>query len=81
MRGGAVKAAIITYHRAVNYGSALQAYALNAYIRSLGIECETIDYRPQRQADLYTLFEPVVSAMAVARNIQSLIYMRSLHPE
>lgn len=78
MRGDAVKAAIITYHRAVNYGSALQAYALNAYIRSLGIECETIDYRPQRQADLYTLFEPVASAMAVARNMQSLIYMRGL---
>lgn len=24
-----MKAAIITYHRALNYGSALQAYALN----------------------------------------------------
>lgn len=29
-----MKAAIITYHRALNYGSALQAYALNHYLRT-----------------------------------------------
>lgn len=32
------------YHNSENYGGLLQAYALNAVIRKLGYECETIDY-------------------------------------
>ena len=47
-----MKIAIITYHRAYNYGSALQAYALNKYLRNIGVECETIDYLTVRQSNL-----------------------------
>lgn len=35
---------IITMHRVQNYGSALQAYALVAYLQKLGHHVETIDY-------------------------------------
>lgn len=37
---------IITYHRAENYGSVLQAYALNKYIKNINskFHVETIDY-------------------------------------
>lgn len=51
---------IITYHRAENYGSVLQAYALNKYIRDLNkqYEVETIDYYNQAQMEMYTLFQP-----------------------
>lgn len=73
-----MNAAIITYHRAVNYGSALQAYALNRYINELGIHCETIDYRPKRQSDIYRLFEVPRSPMALARNVHSLLCLRDL---
>lgn len=38
----------ITFHWATNYGAVLQAYALQAYLRSQGIETEVIDYLPQR---------------------------------
>ena len=35
---------ILTMHRVQNYGSALQAYALQEYINRLGYEAELIDY-------------------------------------
>lgn len=42
------KVGIITQHRVVNYGSALQAYALQKKITDLGYSCEVIDYYPER---------------------------------
>ena len=47
------KVGIITYHRAYNYGSALQSYALNKYIRGCGCIVETIDLQTKKQADIY----------------------------
>lgn len=38
------KVGIVTYHRAVNYGAVLQAYALNRKIKNFDIDVETIDY-------------------------------------
>lgn len=73
-----MKAGIITYHRAYNYGSALQNYALNLYLRNQGIEALTIDYINQNQEDMYKIFQPVNGVMSLARNIQSLIYLRDL---
>ncbi|AFA48114.1 polysaccharide pyruvyl transferase family protein [Acetobacterium woodii] len=42
------KVGIITQHRVVNYGSVLQAYALQKKVEDLGYECEVIDYYPER---------------------------------
>jgi hypothetical protein len=39
-----MKVGILTFHRALNYGAALQAYALRKTITDLGNECEIIDY-------------------------------------
>ena len=41
-----MKVGILTCHAAYNYGSVLQAYALQEAVGSLGCECEVIDYRP-----------------------------------
>lgn len=38
------KVGIMTFHRAINYGAVLQAYALNRKINELGFDCTTIDY-------------------------------------
>jgi hypothetical protein len=38
------KVGVITMHRVLNYGSALQAYAFQRIIQSLGNQCELIDY-------------------------------------
>ncbi len=40
-----MRVGIITFHRAINYGGVLQAYALQQYILRTGNACEIIDYR------------------------------------
>lgn len=39
-----MKVGIITMHKVQNYGSVLQAYALQKKVKDLGFECEIIDY-------------------------------------
>ncbi len=38
------KVGIMTFHRAINYGAVLQAYALNRKLNELGFDCTTIDF-------------------------------------
>ena len=73
-----MKAGIITYHRAYNYGSALQNYALNYYLRSEGVDAATIDYQNENQENMYKIFQPNNGVMSVLRNIQSLMYYKDL---
>lgn len=42
-----MKIGILTFHRATNYGTVLQAYAMVCALRKLGLEAELIDYRPE----------------------------------
>ena len=42
---------ILTFHRALNYGAALQAYALKKVCDSLGYETHVIDYDFTRGRD------------------------------
>lgn len=46
---------ILTFHRAINYGAFLQAFALKTYLTSLGNEVELVDYWPKGHADGYRL--------------------------
>lgn len=72
-----MKIGIITYHNAYNYGSMLQTYALNLFLRQHNFDVKTIDYRPAGQ-DLYRrLFEPYHSLLGGARNLYSMLYLRS----
>lgn len=47
---------ILTFHRALNYGAVLQAYALINYLKSIGHDVEVIDYWPTGHAKAYALF-------------------------
>ena len=42
-----MKVGILTFHRATNYGTALQAFATEKGIKKLGVDTEIIDYRPE----------------------------------
>lgn len=42
-----MKVGVLTFHRAANYGTALQAFATVETLRSLGFDAELIDYRPE----------------------------------
>lgn len=51
-----MKIGILTYHRSVNYGAFLQAYALQKYVQKVmgtAVTVELIDYHSKRAKDLY----------------------------
>lgn len=50
-----MKIGVITFHRAINYGAALQTYALQRAISDLGFDTEVIDYRCEHMENLYKL--------------------------
>ena len=45
--------AIITFHRAYNYGAVLQACALNWTLKGLGVDCDLLDYYPSYFKNMY----------------------------
>ena len=51
-----MKIGIITVHRAYNYGSVLQCYALQEYLKSLGHDVWIIDYRQRWTEAVYKPF-------------------------
>lgn len=44
---------ILTFHRAINYGAVLQAYALQKTLQRLGADCTIIDFRSHIIEDYY----------------------------
>ncbi len=50
-----MKAGIITFLHNDNFGSSLQAYALQRVIRDMGMDCEHLDYRPDRAEKIRNL--------------------------
>ena len=57
---------ILTFHRAYNFGSALQAYALNKFLNMCGYETKTIDFIPNKQKTIYSMPKLSFSLHAVA---------------
>ena len=51
------KAAVITFHRALNYGAILQAYALENILAEVGVYAEIIDYRCLHTECVYRPFD------------------------
>lgn len=51
-----MKIGTITFHGAHNYGSMLQAYALQKAIASKGADCEIINFRTEAQKRIYRVF-------------------------
>lgn len=50
------KIGILTFQHAVNYGAALQMYALQKTVKNLGAEAEIIDYECPCIAEVYEAF-------------------------
>lgn len=65
-----VDVGILTYHRAINYGAVLQAYALQRYLSKFGITSEIIDYRsstiePQHNKMQFSLSNHIISNLKI----------------
>ncbi len=65
-----MKAALLSFHNAYNYGAALQAYALQCAVQKLGAECEYIDYRNAYRRNAYDMKYQFASALK-SRKIMS----------
>lgn len=50
-----MKAGLMTFHTAANYGAALQAYAFEKFLLDRGIECEYINYVNASRAHEYSM--------------------------
>ena len=51
------RAAVITFHRALNYGAILQAFALENILAEIGVHAEIIDYRCPHMECIYRPFD------------------------
>lgn len=72
------KTATITFHAAHNYGSNLQAYALQQTLLSLGCENEIINLRTFRQKDSYNIFTKRRGIKYLFKNFFRLLHYRDL---
>lgn len=66
--------ATITFHASHNYGSVLQAYALQQTIKSLGHDNVIINLRTMRQKDLYTVFTRRGGIKYAVKNLSHLLW-------
>lgn len=67
-----MKAALISFHNAYNYGACLQAYALQEAVDRLGVDCEYIDYINERRANGYKISARIANAIK-AKNLKEII--------
>ncbi|PSW29359.1 hypothetical protein C9J21_19855, partial [Photobacterium phosphoreum] len=63
------KIAIVTFHKAHNYGAVLQAYALKNNLIKLGYNVKFYDYNPEWLVDKYSLF-PQVTDDGIIRKLK-----------
>lgn len=65
-----MKVAVITFHRAINYGGVLQAFALQRFLENLSIESLIIDYKNETFQKQYS---PIQNSDNVIKNIIRLV--------
>ena len=70
---------IVTYHGAYNYGSFLQAYALQKIISDrYQVDCTIINYRKDEQKEFYSPIKKNNSIRNIVKNIVSIPYVKKL---
>ena len=69
---------IITFHASYNYGSMLQAYALQSILRALGTEVSLINFRSQAQKNIYSLHPQGVGFQKKGKALAKLLFFPSV---
>ena len=64
---------ILTFHRAINYGAFLQAFALKHYLESIGHHVEIVDYWPFGHANVYKLLNLDWKHQSLVKILKTLI--------
>lgn len=65
-----MKIGILTFHKSINYGSVLQAWALSTILKSMGYDVEVIDYEPTAYKKMYPLFRKFITFSDLKYNIK-----------
>lgn len=73
-----MKIGILTFHASHNYGSMLQAYALQQTVMSLGHDCEIINFRTERQRSFY---RPFFVNGGMRSKIKAILYPKIAHDD
>ncbi len=79
-----MKIRTITFHRAQNHGSVLQAYALQEFVKNCceetEIDCDykIIDFIPEAQNELYAIFRKHGGVKSFVKNSINLLHYKSL---
>lgn len=72
-----MKIGIITFHASHNYGSVLQAYALQKYLSKLGYENEIINFRSEAQKEVYRPLTKRKGIKYILKNAFFLLHYKS----
>ena len=72
------KVKVLTYFNSDNFGSVLQAYAINTYINLIGYDCEIIDYKKPKVQKLYSIFNLPTNRFLFFMNIYNCIHLNAL---
>lgn len=72
------KVGIITIHKAYNYGAALQSFALQKKMQSLGVDAEVIDFDPPQMVELRKVFAKCNSVKNILRNVRALFTYKKI---
>lgn len=72
------KIGILTFHKVINYGAVLQAYALQRKVRDLGFDAELIDYAPQGMVNpsTFSLMDTLIKLLRYLVNPPDLRHLK-----
>ncbi len=73
------KQGILTFHAAYNYGSCLQAYALQTFLNKNNNEFEIINYRPYNQHGMYSLINlRYFNKGVLVKNVYNILHFKKI---
>ena len=73
-----INVGIITFHRAINYGAVLQAYALQEALKEHGVSCKIIDYHSPAIENYYKPF--LVTGVSRKARLKNSVRALSAYP-
>ena len=68
-----MKAGIVTFNSAHNYGAVLQVYAMQEYLKSLGLEVDVINYRIKEIDNVYKLYNIKSKKSKIIRGVKKVL--------
>ena len=78
------KIGVVTFHRAENFGSVLQTYALQEFVKSIAaqngqeIEYTVLDVQPTSQKALYSIYKKGLCVANIIKNSVAFFYRKKL---